>query len=344
MSISEGIQAFNTREAARSYGIASLSIGYQTSIRAIVEKGLVPFFNNKTQPISILETGSGQGKSAWATKQLLRSLGINNVEFITTEKSGEQIIKSIKPPRKILSFTVKKDEKIIHPKIQSDAEILPFANESVDAHMSSQVDHWIVPKESLLKSYVEAARVLKQGGLFVHAVSGLVDLGIYNKYHFTRSPFYQYAYLPLVEKSLIENGLWDKSQGEFVPWNQNVNPFYYNYTLDRSQENGLPALLEKAGFKDIKVDTYMACLNANEMETRMTSLSMINMHIFQGPYSKNINERIKTRIVKQAFNKARKNRPDLWKQLTSQPNEIIDGMPQDLVYGEPVPVITAKKK
>ena len=196
---------------------------------------------------------------------------------------------------------------------------------------------------------------MKSEGLFVHAVSGLVDLGENNKYHFTRSPFYLEAYLPEVKKILIERGLWSEDQDEFVPWNPNVNPFYHNYTLNTNQENGIPALLEKAGFKDIKVDTYMAILNSKEMETRMTGLSMINMHIFQGTFAEEIDkvtgekiikisEKDRVKIAEEAFKKAKKNHLDLWNQLASQKNEIIEGMPMDLRYGEPVPVITASKR
>jgi len=99
----------------------------------------------------------------------------------------------------------------------------------------------------------------------------------------------------------------------------------------------------------------MAILNSREMETRMTGLSMINMHIFQGAFAEEIDkvtgkkiikisEKDRVKIVEEAFKKAKKNNPDLWSQIVSQPNKIIEGMPQNLVYGEPVPVITARKK
>lgn len=356
--VENGSKAFDTKRAAESYSKASLSIGYIASIEGIVKKGIKPFLEifskDKAEPATIFEVGGGQGKSAGAIDLLLRSLGYFNLKFIGTEYE----IKQIKEGRKfynLIFLKIKKHKEFIPPEIQSDAEALPIPNESVDIHMSSQVDHWIIPVKKLLQSYKEALRVLKTKGLFVHAVSGLVDLGENNKYHFTRSPFYLEAYLPEVKKILIKRGLWNENQGEFVPWNPNVNPFYHNYSLDVNKENGLPLLLKEAGFEDVKVNFYMACLNANEIEMRMTELSMINMHLFRGSFAEEIDvatnrkifkikEKDRVRIAKQAFEEAKKNRPDLWNQLSSQKNEIIEGIPQNQVYGEPVPVITARKK
>jgi len=254
MSRAEGTHAFDSERAAKSYSNASLSIGYKTSIEAIVRKGLEPFLRNRKGETAIFETGGGTGKSAGATQLLLESLGISDVKFIGTERSFKQI-KEGNAAYNFILFKIKKHKDLIPPLAQSNAENLPIKSESVDVHMSSQVDHWIIPKQKLLESYEEACRILKRGGLFVHAVSGLVDLGENNKYHFTRSPFYLEAYLPEVKKILIERGLWSEDQGEFVPWNPNVNPFYHNYTLNTNQENGMPALLEKVGFEDTKVDT-----------------------------------------------------------------------------------------
>ena len=344
MNKHEGVKAFDTESAARSYrSISSLSIGYITSIRAIVEKGFQSFIKNKKQLITVLEVGAGQGKSSWATKQTLKSIGIRNVKIIGTEKAMKQI-KEGHATKNYWFINNRKDRKLIPPKIQSDAEYLPILSESADVHMSSQVDHWIVPKESLLESYKEAFRILKSDGLLVHAVSGLVDLGENNKYHFTRSPFYQEGFLIELKNILISKGYWNKNLGEFDPYNLNVNPFYHQYSLEPQQENGIPNLLKRAGFNDIKVDYYMACLDAKEMEARMTNLAMLNMHLFQGNFAANISEEERQSIAKKAFEVAKKNKPNLWSQLSLQPNKIIEGMPQDLLYGEPVPVITARKK
>lgn len=321
----EGTQAFDSEKAAKSYEGLRSSIGYVTSAVALFDR-VSHYIKNIKKPLRLVEIGAGQGNFTLGIKTMLKEHGFTNVKLVGVEGARAQIQRGNQSNGTL-------------PIAQADAAVLPISNESVFGHISSQVLHWIKPKKILTKLFEDANRVLEKGGFIAHAVSGLVDLKEYNKYHFTRAPFYREAYLPEVKKLLIEHGYWSEDQGEFVPWNHKVNPFYHNYTL-----HDIRKIIKKVGFKDVKINMYFARLGPEEWEKRCAGLSMLKMHLFGSKKLKEIPEDLMEAIGKEAFEQAKLSHPELWNELSQLTSDVMNKMPTDLTWGEPVPVITGRKK
>ncbi len=327
VKLAEGVQGFDTTKSAESYARLN-SIGYDTSVKAIVDK-MTLFLKNIKGHAWIVEIGAGQRKATIGIDASLKKHGFSNVTIIPLEPSSEQTKMAPK---------VDSGDQSTPPLIRN-GEILPIKTNSAKGFLSSQVLHWVTTSKKLLELFKEGSRILVKDGFLVHAVSGLVDLKEYNKYHFTRAPFYLEAYLPEVKKLLIEHGFWSEDQGEFVPWNHKVNPFYHKYTL-----HDIRKIIKKAGFKDVKIDIYFARLGPEEWKKRCAELSMLKMHLFKSKRLKEIPENLMEEIGKQAFEQAKLSRSDLWNELSQETSEVMNQMPENLTHGEPVPVITARKK
>lgn len=309
---------------SEKYAAFTGSGGYRVSILGIT-KALVPFLSRLDDPAKILEVGGGVGKSAQALGEALRLNGITGVEIVVTEKD-ESLLRQA-------SNTI--------PRVQNIAEALPIADKSVDCVVSSQVVHWIVSQEKLRAAFSEAHRVLKVGGMFVQATSGITDLGKeMNHHHFTQSPFVQEAYLPALERQLIAHEYWDhENDGVFEPKNPRVNPRYYRFTLDTYRN-----VLSEAGFTDVGIRTYMFPCNSKEMESRLcTNFSALEMHFFQSRFMKLIPQETKMEMAKAAFNEAKQKAPRLWALFDEQPLDVTVEHANLRTFGEPVPVISATK-
>mgnify|MGYP001607526738 FL=1 len=226
-----------TALGGEQYQQFSESGGYRVSILGITE-ALVPFLRGLSYRPLIVEVGGGQGRSARALKEALELNGITNARFIITEKDRKLLV----------------DASPTDTRLQNLAEALPLRDGLADALFGSQVIHWLLTLEDVARSFAEAHRVLKPDGMLVHATSGITNLGEeMNAHHFTRSPFVR-VFLAAMEGQLMEHGYWDPMvDGEFEPTNRRrVNPRYYNFSLDDYRD-----LLEKQGFGDIDIITYM---------------------------------------------------------------------------------------
>lgn len=336
----DGTVPFSSQLAIESYAaISDLSIGYQTSVTAIVDQGIAPFIRKRPNAKTVIwEDGGGQGKSGYAIKKLLEQRNLANFSLLSAEKVAKQVREGR------VNLNGGSDFKLLPPFVLTDIQYPPLPDEYIDIHVTSQVDHWIVPRKKLLEAYKEEKRALKKEGLLVHAVSGIVDLDKLNRLHFTRSPFYQNAYLPAFKEELIRNDLWNESLDPFVPWNPNVNPFYYQYSLSFEQDNGLPRMLLDAGFNSVDVVVYFASLDVEEMRLRMTNLAMVNMHLAKGPIMQEIPENQIQRLSNAAFTRALRRHMQLYADLAKQQKTIMKELPEEEIYGEPVPVIIARKK
>lgn len=321
--------------------------GYVTSIRAITEQGLIPQLRELQQrgfKARILELGGGSGRSNWAITETLQANGLTNFDIIGTEGFK-------KPIKSGQTAKEEGDTELRIPQIQSLAEQIPLKSEAFDTVVGSQVLHWIAPGE-LSHSFAEACRVLKPEGRLIHASSGILDLGSLNAHHFTRHPFVLDHYLPALEKELTTRGLWEREKmGKFVPWNPNVNPAYHNFTPDRIRE-----LLDTSGFTDIQIVDYMFPCDTKEMESRLTNLAALDMHFFAGPFAtevigKNekgediprITDAVRVEIAQAAFQKAKSEKPDLFASFDTQNLDVTIGQPNPNTFGEPVPVIVARR-
>jgi SAM-dependent methyltransferase len=309
-------------EGGDTYKTFSESGGYKTSIFGIAE-ALAPHLKTLGHKAQILEVGAGRGRSTKALGEALALYGVTNAHILPTE----------------IDFNLLRHVPGTLPRVQNPAENLPFAGESFDAVVGSQVIHW-VPPEQLHDVFQDAYRVLKPDGILVHATSGVTDLGNeMNAHHFTHSPFVLDHYLPLLEDELIKNGYWSPAGiGEFLPWNPQVNPAYYRVAL-RDYVNHA----EEAGFDagSLHSVTYMFPCSCPETESRLTNLSSIEMH-FLPKNTFNIPGSMKVEMARCAFDRAKAKVPRMFAAFDDQPLDVtIDALPG--TYGEPVPVITAIK-
>lgn len=311
-----------TALGGEQYQQFSESGGYRVSILGITE-ALVPFLRGLSNRPLIVEVGGGQGRSARALKEALELNGITNARFIITEKD-----------RKLLLGASPTDTRL-----QNLAEALPLRDGLADALFGSQVIHWLLTPEDVARSFAEAKRVLKPGGMLVHATSGITKLGEeMNTHHFTQSPFVR-VFLAAMEGQLMKHGYWDPMvDGEFEPTNRRVNPRYFNFSLDDYRD-----LLEKQGFRDIDITTYMFPCDTKEITARLTGLAPLQMHFFQSDGLRDIPDEEKVVVAKAAFEEASREAPDLFAYFDTQPLDVTVVGAAPGTFGEPVPVIVARK-
>jgi SAM-dependent methyltransferase len=310
-------------EGGHAYKEFSESGGYRTSILGIAE-ALAPHLNNLDHEAHILEVGAGRGRSTKALGEALALYGVTNAHILPTE----------------IDYNLLQYVPETFSRVQNPAENLPFADESFDAVVGSQVIHWIAP-EKLSGVFREAHRVLKPDGKVIHATSGVTNLGDeMNAHHFTRSRFVLEHYLPFLEQEMIINGFWTQSvDGEFVPWNPRVNPAYYRITL-RDYFNHAYS----GGFDWINLQavTYMFPCPCAEIESRLTALASIEMHFLPKDVF-HILPAKKVEMARNAFERAKAEVPGLFSYFDNQPLDVTIGALPD-TFGEPVPVITAVKE
>lgn len=280
---------------------------------------LVPHLENVralgTKP-TLLEIAAGQGLATLRMVSVLAAAGLDESDYklISTEYSEAMIAKG-KAERASHSEPV-----VRLPELQVAAECLPFPNESVDAVFGSQGIHWFMDIE---KSLQEAKRVLRPGGMVVHASSGILE-GYGNK-HFTEHPAYK-EWLKNVRAKLTDRGLWKEENGEFEPKNRaHVNPFFHRYTVEEVED-----MFINAGFQDVQVLNRFHPVNKAEMLMRM-SAGAASLFIFGGEYAENISEEERNEIVQIAAAKLQSEKPELLDMLDQQPT------------GEPIPVFIGKK-
>ena len=166
------------------------------------------------------------------------------------------------------------------------AEKLPdqIENDSVDLIFGSHVLHWI---DDILKALKEAKRVLKPGGMLVHATGGIIKDKYFDKgVHFINHPAYK-LYLEEVKKLLVERKYWDegdKSLEEFIPTNPKVNPYFNRYTSKEIEE-----LFEEVGFRDMTKTFHKAELDREEMLLRMKPAAL-SIFVIGGELADKIDE------------------------------------------------------
>jgi ubiquinone/menaquinone biosynthesis C-methylase UbiE len=284
---------------------ADLTIGYRVS-----ENGILGALSSHLREIqelgrkpTVLEVGAGTGQSTYRLKKRLKEFGIDesNLELKTSEHDAGMI----EAGRKMAQ-----DKKnVVVPMVQESAENLIFERaRAYDAVYGSQVIHWI---NDIPRALSEAKRVLKPGGVFAHAGSGIID-GLSGQ-HFTDNPCYR-QFLVYVEQQLVEKNLWDKSRGEFSPKNTQINPFFHRYTVQ-----GIKDMFTNAGFENLNVRQMRVPVDKREMLIRMGA-GAVSMFVFGGEYAKNIPNEERKNIVDKAREKTLSEHSELFEYLDKNPS------------------------
>src|SRR3989344_4260320 len=188
-----------------------VNIGYAISENAVLSH-LHPYLqrlSSRGQGARVLEVGAGPGRSSYRMVEELNRRGSANFDLVSTEINWEFIQASLEAHAH--------DIKTITPRLQMAAEAISFPTCHFDAVMGSQVIHWT----DVYQFIPEAARVLKSGGLFVQAGSGINKKLPHE--HFTDNVVYRY-FEDVVRQQLEERKLWSEVFGEFNPKNSLVNP------------------------------------------------------------------------------------------------------------------------
>lgn len=261
----------------------TLSIGYEVAEKAIVEK-IAPYLKELQKRgihPNILEIGAGTGQSTKRIEDLLRKKGITKYNLTTTEPSAKMIAEG-KRLNKEAALKHEKDEPARVPDYEAYAEELPddIKDSSVELIIASHVLHWI---DDLPKAFSESMRVLKPGGMLVHATGGIVKDPYFEEVHFTKNPAYK-LYLEEVKQILIEKKYWDESWGEFVPTNKKANSFFNQYTSKDIEKN-----FKEEGFTDMTKTFHKAPLNKKEMLLRM-SPAALTIFVIGGKYADEISK------------------------------------------------------
>jgi ubiquinone/menaquinone biosynthesis C-methylase UbiE len=288
--------------SATDYGqqFAPGTRGYRISEGAVLHR-LVPHLERLGQRPRVLEVGAGTGQSSKRVQDALRKFAVG-VDIVTTEYNHTMIDQG---------RSLESDQAVV-PMVQADAAHLPFTDNSgrgiFDAVYGSQVIHWINDIPAALS---EASRVLRPGGMAIHAGSGIID-GLAGE-HFTQNFAYR-LFLNNVEQELIARSLWDGPQGAFAPENRDVNPFFHRYSVD-----GIEAMFQTAGFAEIEISQHRVPIDRAEMLLRMGP-GATSMFIFGGEFARDISAEIRTEVVDIAREKALQERPELFDALDESPS------------------------
>jgi ubiquinone/menaquinone biosynthesis C-methylase UbiE len=294
--------------SARDYGdlFSDITIGYRVSETAILG-AMGKYFAAHRSPYELLEQGAGTGQ---ATLRIVTALNKAKVDYslVSTEPNPDMISKGAD-----LNLTPPYIARAIIPHVQAKAEDLSqFSRNNFDIVFGTQVVHWI---DDLPRAFAEAHRVLKPGGVLIHAGSGIIkgepDL---DRKHFTKHPSYQ-EFLRNIQDELEKDGTWSPSNGEFSPVNPLVNPLFHRYSVDQIEEG-----LRSRGFTDLTRSLHSAPIDRKEMLLRMMAGS-VSMFIFAGQFAENIGSERRAEIVDKAREKVLREHPELLDQLDTHPAE-----------------------